>query len=128
MRTPAPEVTGVTCPGANLGRTKTGTFPYRDKGDGVKNNKCNELEMIHSSDSAQIVVIIDMANPTPLSYFEIGSAPPIEKENLVEFHLLYSGPLHSNGDRKEKHAIRKVFHFQLQQLWHLDLNLKLMAE
>jgi hypothetical protein len=69
-----------------------------------------------------------MANPTPLSYFEIGSAPPIEKEHLVEFHLLYSGPLHSNGDRKEKHIIRKVFHSQLRQLWHFDSNLRQMAE
>jgi hypothetical protein len=42
----------------------------------------------------------------------------------VEFHLLYSGPLHSAGDRQEKHTIRKVFHSQLRQLWWTHPNLK----
>jgi hypothetical protein len=45
----------------------------------------------------------------------------------VEFHLLYSGPLHSGGSensRKEKHAIRKVVHSQLRQLWSIHPNLR----
>ncbi len=64
-------------------------------------------------------------------YVEVGSGEPIERENLVEFHLLYSGPLHSSGSsnpRKEKHSIRKVFHSQLQHLWSIHPNLKERAE
>jgi hypothetical protein len=59
-------------------------------------------------------------------YLEVGSGVPIESENLVEFHLLYSGPLHSGSEsqRKEKHAIRKVFHSQLRQLWIIHPNLR----
>ncbi len=69
-----------------------------------------------------------MANPIQIPYVEVGSALPVEQENLVEFHLLYSGPLHSNGDRTEKHNIRKNFHYQLRHLWHTNRNLSLMAE
>src|SRR5258708_9112041 len=68
-----------------------------------------------------------MSASTVQSYVEIGSAGPIEKENLVEFHLLYSGPLHSaesEVQRKEKHAIRKVFHSQLRHLWETHPNLR----
>jgi hypothetical protein len=64
-------------------------------------------------------------------YVEIGSGGLIEKENLVEFHLLYSGPLHSAGyeqQRKEKHAIRKVFHSQLRYLWQSNRNLRRLAQ
>jgi hypothetical protein len=63
-------------------------------------------------------------------YVEIGSGELIEKENLVEFHLLYSGQLHSgNSDnvRVEKHAIRKIFHVQLRHLWATHPNLREMA-
>jgi hypothetical protein len=52
-------------------------------------------------------------------------------ENLVEFHLLYSRPLHSgrhHGPRQEKHAIRKVFHSQLRRLWDTHPNLRKLAE
>jgi hypothetical protein len=55
-----------------------------------------------------------------------GSGVPITQENLVEFHLLYSGPLHSSGydlSRAEKHSIRKVFHSQLRRLWETQPNL-----
>ncbi len=65
------------------------------------------------------------------TYLEVGSAGPLESENLVEFHLLYSGPLHSEKSdlqRSEKHAIRKVFHSQLRQLWMLHPNLRVRAE
>jgi len=64
-------------------------------------------------------------------YLEIGSGIPIESENLVEFYLLYSGPLHSDrseNSRIEKHAIRKVFHPQLRQLWMSNYNLREKAE
>ncbi|MGC2609462.1 MAG: hypothetical protein WA320_05235 [Candidatus Sulfotelmatobacter sp.] len=49
----------------------------------------------------------------------------------MDFHLLYSGPLHSSGSdvqRNEKHAIRKVFHSQLRHLWETHPNLVMMAE
>jgi hypothetical protein len=65
------------------------------------------------------------------TYYEVGSGVPIESENLVEFHLLYSGPLHSEryeSQRKEKHAIRKVVHSQLRHLWKTHPNLKELAE
>lgn len=35
----------------------------------------------------------------------------------MEFHLIYEGPLPSNGSPKEKHRIRKEFHKQLAELW-----------
>lgn len=49
----------------------------------------------------------------------------------MEFHLLYSGPLHSagsEGQRQEKHAIRKLFHPQLRHLWEFHPNLRELAE
>jgi hypothetical protein len=61
---------------------------------------------------------------------EVGNAGPIEKESLVEFHLLYQGPLHSQGSEtahKEKHQIRKNFHQQLKRLWFTNPNLRRMA-
>ena len=57
-------------------------------------------------------------------YLEVGSGEPIEGDNLVEFHLLYSGQLHVDGRPTEKHAIRKVFHSQLRQLWLTNPKLK----
>src|ERR1700722_5931508 len=69
--------------------------------------------------------------PSERYYVEVGSGLPIERENLVEFHLLYSGPLHSAGydlARKEKHAIRQVFHSQLKHLWATNSNLRRRAE
>jgi hypothetical protein len=56
-------------------------------------------------------------------YYEVGSGLPLESENLVEFHLLYEGPLHSGSDKKEAHAIRKVFHRQLRRLWETNPSL-----
>ncbi len=64
-------------------------------------------------------------------YLEVGSGEPIESENLVEFHLLYGGPLHSGGHdnpREEKHSIRRVFHSQLKRLWQTHPNLRRMAQ
>jgi hypothetical protein len=45
--------------------------------------------------------------------------------------MRYSGPLHSEKSevqRIEKHAIRKVFHSQLRQLWSIHPNLREWAE
>jgi hypothetical protein len=61
------------------------------------------------------------------SFVVYGSQEPIEAENLVEFHLLYSGQLHSAGRPTEKHAIRRIFHSQLRQLWGTNSNLKEMV-
>jgi len=62
----------------------------------------------------------------------IGSREPIEKENLVEFRLIYYGelPSSSNAKRrpKEKHAIRRFIHPQLRRLWELKPNLRQLAE
>ena len=57
----------------------------------------------------------------------VGSGDPITEENQVEFHLLYSGELHVDGDRKEKHGIRKAFHPQLRRLWLTDRLLRMKA-
>lgn len=49
----------------------------------------------------------------------------------MEFHLLYSGPLHSDrseSSRTEKHEIRKAFHRQLRRLWQVHPNLRERAE
>ena len=35
----------------------------------------------------------------------------------MEFTLLYQGPLKSNGSRRQKQEIRRVFHPQLKLLW-----------
>ena len=35
----------------------------------------------------------------------------------MEFRLIYSGPLSANPDATGKHAVRKVFHQQLAELW-----------
>jgi len=65
------------------------------------------------------------------TYLESGEAGPIEKENLVEFHLLYQGPLHSQraeNVRNEKHQIRKALHRQLKRLWQTNPNLQRAAK
>lgn len=46
----------------------------------------------------------------------------------MEFHLLYNGKLHVNGDRREKHNIRKALHPQLRRLWLTSPNLRTKAE
>jgi hypothetical protein len=46
----------------------------------------------------------------------------------VELRLLYSGDqLFANGDAAQKHAIRRVFHPQLKQLWNTNPSLRKMA-
>jgi hypothetical protein len=39
--------------------------------------------------------------------------------DMLEFRLIYQGPLHSDGRTKEKHLIRKQFHGQLTELWRV---------
>lgn len=36
---------------------------------------------------------------------------------MIEFTLTYNGELRPNGERDHKHALRRVFHVQLQHLW-----------
>lgn len=36
---------------------------------------------------------------------------------MIEFTLSYSGPLRPNGDRLQKHILRRAFHAQLRYLW-----------
>lgn len=36
----------------------------------------------------------------------------------MEFKLVYQGKLKSNGDAREKHRIREIFHQQLKNLWN----------
>lgn len=69
-----------------------------------------------------------LAHPVESSLTIVGSGEPISQENLVQFHLLYSGPLHASGSTAEKLAIRRVFHVQLSRLWQLNANLRLMAQ
>jgi len=58
----------------------------------------------------------------------VGSGELIEDDNLVQFHLLYTGQLHSSGGVAEKLAIRRTFHGQLQRLWLTNPNLRRIAE
>lgn len=52
---------------------------------------------------------------------------PLEGEPL-EFRLIYSGDqLFSNGTAAQKHAIRRVFHPQLKQLWESNSQLRGLA-
>lgn len=48
--------------------------------------------------------------------------------DVMEFRLIYEGPLKSNGDAKTNHAIRKRFHQQLKRLWEQHDLLKLASE
>ncbi len=66
------------------------------------------------------------------SYTEVGTGEPIEKEYLVEFHLLYAGELLGSGNKKprpdEKHSLRRKFHPQLRRLWECSKNLNYFAQ
>ena len=65
-------------------------------------------------------------------YRELGTGEPIEGENLVEFHLLYTGELLGSGNKKprpdEKHSLRRKFHPQLRRLWECNKNLNYFAQ
>ncbi len=65
------------------------------------------------------------------SYFFGGNEETIEREDLLEFRLLYAGPVHASSNKNthtaEKHAIRRAFHPQLRRLWHLHSGLRQLA-
>lgn len=60
-----------------------------------------------------------------------GTGDEIEREDLVEFRLLFEGELlPSAGSKKrasEKHVIRQSFHPQLRRLWTINSNLRQLA-
>lgn len=58
----------------------------------------------------------------------VGSGEAIEKANLVQFHLLYTGPLHSSGSVAEKLSIRRVLHQQIARLWSTNHSLTKLAQ
>jgi len=72
--------------------------------------------------------------PEQLPYQEIifGTGDPIEKENVVEFRLLYQGVLLGASSTKtraqEKHELRRTFHPQLRRLWETNRNLGYLAD
>lgn len=45
---------------------------------------------------------------------------PADEGYLMQFNLLYKGPLPANGGVKDKHAIRRVIHAQLREFWKRD--------
>src|SRR5437588_7370955 len=56
---------------------------------------------------------------------------PPEQDELMEFRLVYDGPLRSGQGRGlsgDKHAIRKAIHQQLVQLWEAIPDLKMRSE
>jgi hypothetical protein len=61
-----------------------------------------------------------------------GTGEPIEKENLVQFRLLYSGSLLGAGKSDTraslKHEIRLEFHPQLKRLWATNQSLLDLAQ
>jgi hypothetical protein len=52
----------------------------------------------------------------------------IQGEASVEFRLIYRGPLHSNGNKDHKHAIRRCFHAQLKELWDQHSGLRALSD
>lgn len=77
-------------------------------------------------------MIADASKILPHTQVIIGTGDAIERENLVEFRLLYQGILlPSAGTNKrsaEKHEIRRQFHPQLRRLWNVKPNLRYLAE
>lgn len=65
----------------------------------------------------------------PSTYVERYDDTPIEGSDVVEFRLIYAGPLPASGGAggntrpEAKHAIRRAFHPQLRQLWRSEHNL-----
>jgi len=67
----------------------------------------------------------------PYSRVYVNTGDPIEEENLMEFRLLYEGPLFATGGSNtrpaHKHDIRRAFHPQLRRLWKVKTNLQAYA-
>jgi hypothetical protein len=65
----------------------------------------------------------------PCTRVYVNTGDPIEKENLMEFRLLYEGELPgANAKARDKHIIRQVFHPQLRRLWAMKANLRDLAQ
>jgi hypothetical protein len=75
-----------------------------------------------------IAVIFAIVHPVESTLTVNDSGDPLSQENLVQFHLLYSGPLHSNGSPREKLAIRRALHPQLKRLWETNSSLVRLAQ
>lgn len=64
----------------------------------------------------------------PCTRVYLNTGDPIEEKNLVEFRLLYEGPLRGQeAGAADKHAIRQALHPQLRQLWKVKEYLKWVA-
>jgi hypothetical protein len=61
-------------------------------------------------------------------YQEVGTGVPIEKENLVEFRLLFQGEIGSDSRAPVKQAIRRAMHPQLRRLWTVNRRLRELSE
>jgi len=64
----------------------------------------------------------------PREYVEIGSCELVEKENAVEFRLLFDGEIGSDSRAPIKQAIRRALHPQLRRLWLVNRKLRELAE
>ena len=62
----------------------------------------------------------------------VNTGDPIEQEDLLEFRLLYEGPVHASSNKNthtaEKHEIRRSLHPQIRRLWHMHKGLRQLAE
>lgn len=61
----------------------------------------------------------------------VGTGEPVTQEGLVEFRLLYEGPLASSGNSGKVsniHAVRKALHPQLRRLWRVQRSIREWAE
>jgi hypothetical protein len=59
----------------------------------------------------------DLAEELPFAEDYCFSSPPQDRMCMMEFRLIYDGPLVIDGDATQKHTIRKYFHKQLAELW-----------
>ena len=70
------------------------------------------------------------ASILPYSQVFINTGDAIDREDLLEFRLLYEGELlasGNNGHPKAKHAIRRKLHPQLRRQWTLHSGLRQLA-
>lgn len=64
----------------------------------------------------------------PNEYLEVGNGEPIEKDNIVEFRLLFDGEIGPDSRAPVKQAIRRAMHPQLRRLWQVDRRMRQLAE
>jgi len=78
--------------------------------------------------------ILDTPNSVKLPLTQILEYFEPEGECVLEFRLIYKGPLKpesassGSGNVKQKHAIRREFHRQLSELWKQHPNLRQQSE